>query len=47
MLGNYNGVQNNDTWKLYYYTDTGIFNPTGLQPAVNGGTSSGHCGWRE
>ena len=47
MLGNYNGAQNNDTWKLYYYTDTGIFNPIGLQPAVNGGTSSGHCGWRE
>ena len=47
MLGNYNGVQNNNSWKLYYRTDTGTLNPTGLSPGVNGGTSSGHCGWRE
>lgn len=47
MLGNYNGVQNNNSWKLFYTTDTGLLNPTGLSPAVNAGTSSGHCGWRE
>ena len=48
MLGVYaDSAQNNDSWKLYYTTDTGILNPAGLPPAVNAGTSSGHCGWRE
>lgn len=48
MLGCYgSSLQNNDSWKLYYQTDTGVLNPTGLQPAVNAGTSSGHCAWRE
>jgi hypothetical protein len=46
MLGNYNGVQNNNSWKFFYATDSGITNPTGLSPGVNAGTSSGHCGWR-
>lgn len=46
MLGNYNGVQNNNSWKFTYATDTGVTNPAGLSPGVNAGTSSGHCGWR-
>ena len=46
MLGNYNGVQNNNSWKYTYATDTGVANPAGLSPGVNPGTSSGHCGWR-
>lgn len=46
MLGNYNGVQNNNSWKFSYTTDTGTTNPAGLSPGVNAGTSSGHCGWR-
>lgn len=47
MLGCYGtSAQNNDSWKMYYSTDTGTLNPTGLAPAVNAGTSSGHCGWR-
>ena len=47
MLGCYaDSVQNNDSWKFTYSTDTGVLNPAGLQPGVNGGTSSGHCGWR-
>ena len=46
MLGNYNGVQNNNSWKYTYATDTGVSNPAGLSPGVNPGTSSGHCGWR-
>lgn len=46
MLGNYDGLQNNTSWKFYYATDSGVVNPTGLAPGVNGGTSSGHCGWR-
>lgn len=47
MLGNYNGVQNNNSWKFTYATDTGVLNPSGLSPGVNAGTSSGHCGWRD
>lgn len=46
MLGNYNGAQNNNSWKFYYNTDTGTTSVTGLNPGVNPGTSSGHCGWR-
>ena len=46
MLGNYDGLQNNTSWKFSYTTDTGTVNPSGLAPGVNGGTSSGHCGWR-
>ena len=46
MLGNYDGAQNNTSWKFSYTTDTGTVNPSGLAPGVNGGTSSGHCGWR-
>jgi hypothetical protein len=47
MLGNYNGLQNNNSWKFYYATDTGTNNVAGLNPAVNPGTSSGSCGWRQ
>jgi hypothetical protein len=46
MLGNYDGAQNNTSWKFTYATDSGVVNPSGLPPGVNGGTSSGHCGWR-
>ena len=47
MLGNYDGTgQNNTSWKFYYATDSGTNSVSGLNPGVNGGTSSGHCGWR-
>jgi hypothetical protein len=46
MLGCYDGAQVNTSWKFGYTTDTGTVNPSGLAPGVNGGTSSGHCGWR-
>jgi len=46
MLGTYDGLQSNNSWKFSYTTDSGTVNPTGLPPGVNGGTSSGHCGWR-
>jgi hypothetical protein len=46
MLGNYDGQQNNTSWKFFYATDTGTTSVSGLAPGVNGGTSSGHCGWR-
>jgi hypothetical protein len=47
MLGNYDGVQNNENWKWYYATDTGTANVTGLSPTAHAGQSSGQCGWRE
>lgn len=46
MLGNYDGAQNNTSWKFTYATDTGTTSVSGLAPGVNAGTSSGHCGWR-
>jgi hypothetical protein len=46
MLGMYDGVQNNESWKFYYSTDTGINNVAGLKPYAHGGQSSGHCGWK-
>ena len=46
MLGNYNGAQNNNSWKFYYATDSGSASVSGLNPGVNGGTSSGANGWR-
>jgi len=47
MLGNYDGLQNNESWKFTYATDTGITDPAGLPPTANAGQSSGHCGWKE
>ena len=47
MLGVYDGTQNNTSWKFIYSTDTGTTSVQGLNPGVNAGTSSGHCGWRE
>jgi hypothetical protein len=46
MLGNYNGAQNNNSWKFYYATDSGSSSVSGLNPGVNNGTSSGVNGWR-
>jgi hypothetical protein len=46
MLGNYDGAQNNTSLKFSYTTDTGTTSVSGLNPGVNAGTSSGHCGWR-
>ena len=46
MLGNYDGAQNNGSWKFYYATDSGSSSVSGLNPGVNDGTSSGTNGWR-
>lgn len=46
MLGVYDGTQNNTSWKFTYATDTGTTSVSGLNPGVNEGTSSGHCGQR-
>ncbi len=47
MLGQYNGAQNNLSWKWYYYTETGVTNSSTLEPKGKGGASSGLCGWRD
>jgi len=47
MLGNYDGLQNNENWKIVYATDTGTANVAGLSPTAHAGQSSGHCAWRE
>ena len=47
MLGNYNGAQNNNNWKWFYATDTGLLAVAGLSPTAQAGQSSGHCAWRE
>ena len=47
MLGNYDGAQNNENWKIVYATDTGTANVAGLSPTAHAGQSSGHCAWRE
>jgi hypothetical protein len=47
MLGNFDGVQNNENWRYVYATDTGTANVAGLSPTAHAGQSSGHCGWRE
>lgn len=46
MIGNYDGTQNNGSWKFYYATDSGSSSVSGLNPTTHGGMSSGHCGWR-
>ena len=45
MIGNYDGVQNNENHKFYYATDSGN-TVSGLSPTANAGQSSGHCAWR-
>lgn len=42
-LGNYNGVQNNDTYKLNYLTDTVAALGSTAQPKGHDGMSSGCC----
>ena len=47
MLGQYNGQQNNLSFRWNFYTETG---PTGgytMEPKGKAGSSSGSCGWRD
>jgi hypothetical protein len=45
-LGNYDGAQNNRTWRFSYTTDSGVELGAGsVRTGVPGG-SSGHCGWK-
>jgi hypothetical protein len=42
-LGNYNGVQNNNSFKQYYTSDTLVTGGSTMQPKGHGGMSSGGC----
>lgn len=46
MLGNYDGTQNNGSWKFYYATQSGFNTNSTTEPKGKGGSSSGHCWWR-
>ena len=46
-LGEFNGAQNNNSFRWNFYTETG---PTGgytMEPKGKAGSSSGSCGWRD
>lgn len=47
LLGQYNGAQNNASFKYTYATDSGFTGGATLEPKGHGGCSSGHCGWRD
>ena len=42
-LGNYNGAQNNNSFKQYYTSDTLVNGGSTMQPKGHGGSSSGGC----
>jgi len=42
-LGNYNGAQNNNSFKQYYTSDTLVNGGSTMQPKGHGGASSGGC----
>ena len=46
-LGQYNGSQNNETFRWNYYTETGPSLGYAAQPKGKAGSSSGSCGWRD
>jgi hypothetical protein len=46
-LGEYNGAQNNGSWKFFYATETGVSGASTMEPKGKGGSSSGACGWRD
>ena len=46
-LGEYNGAQNNGSWKFFYATETGFSGASTMEPKGKGGSSSGACGWRD
>ena len=47
MIGNYDGAQNNGSFKWYYYTETGVNGGTTMEPKGKAGASSGFCTWRD
>ena len=45
MLGMFNGLQNNISWRFNYATETGFQGGASMQPKGKPGASSGVCGW--
>lgn len=46
-LGTFDGAQNNRSFRFTYATDSGFETGSTTQPKGKGGSSSGHCSWRE
>lgn len=46
MLGCYNGLQNNLSWRFNYATESGSPGSSSLEPKGKAGASSGVCAWR-
>jgi hypothetical protein len=47
MLGMYNGLQNNISWRFNYATDSGFQGGASMEPKGKPGSSSGVCSWRD
>ena len=47
MLGQYNGSQNNRSWRFNYATESGFRGGTTMEPKGKAGASSGVCAWRD
>jgi len=47
MLGQYNGLQNNISWRFNYGTESGFQGGSTMEPKGHAGSSSGHCWWRD
>jgi hypothetical protein len=45
MLGMYNGLQNNISWRFNYATESGFTGATSMEPKGKAGMSSAVCGW--
>ena len=46
-LGEYDGLQNNNSFRWNFYTETGPVGGASMQPKGHAGSSSGSCGWRD
>ena len=47
MLGMYNGLQNNISWRFNYASETGFTGGASMEPKGNAGMSSAVCAWRD
>jgi hypothetical protein len=46
MIGQYNGLQNNISWKFNYASEQGFQGGASMEPKGKAGASSGTCAWR-
>jgi hypothetical protein len=47
MLGMYNGLQNNISWRFNYASETGVTGGSSMEPKGKPGMSSAVCAWRD